>query len=159
MRTVNECSQKLTGLVQAKASTSTAHKETSPDDLAQTARACLRTLRKAGEGDLDIERAASSITGKLIVLDMVSRSMCYHSQVPDHQLLTGISFRSTLKRLSFSAKCSRLCSVRRNRNDRTSAFPPILLAVKPFYQAQKTFMLTWTRPNLQLSPHISNIPP
>jgi len=75
MRSVNAASHALTQVVQAgwKKSSSDASKTTlsSVNSSASAAAKGLLSLRKICPGDLDVERAASSILGKLIALQMV----------------------------------------------------------------------------------------
>lgn len=75
MRSVNTASQALTQVVQAgwKKSSSDASKTTlsSVNSSASAAAKGLSNLRKICPGDLDVERAASSVLGKLIALEMV----------------------------------------------------------------------------------------
>jgi separase len=80
MRAVNAASQGLTTVMKsgwkaprtepsAKKSTTTAHEAF---DLAVSARTVLGDLRVLLPGDVDVERAAISVAGKLLSLDMVS---------------------------------------------------------------------------------------
>jgi len=75
MRSVNTASQALTRVVEAgwKKSSSDASKTTlsSVNSSASAAAKGLSNLRKICPGDLDVERAASSVLGKLIALEMV----------------------------------------------------------------------------------------
>ena len=81
MRAVNAASQGLTSVMKsgwkapraepsAKKSTATTHEAF---DLAASARTTLGDLRVLSPGDVDVERAAISVAGKLLSLDMVSR--------------------------------------------------------------------------------------
>jgi separase len=80
MRAVNAASQGLTAVITSgwkapraepsmKKSTATSHEAF---DLAASARTALGDLRVALPGDVDVERAAISVAGKLLSLDMVS---------------------------------------------------------------------------------------
>lgn len=80
MRAVNGASQGLTAVVKSgwkapsvepstKKSTATRHEAFS---LAASARSALGDLRVISPGDVDVERAAISVAGKLLSLDMVS---------------------------------------------------------------------------------------
>jgi separase len=75
MRSVNAASQVLTQVVQSgwKKSSPDASKTTlsSVSSSASAAAKGLSNLRKICPGDLDVERAASSVLGKLIALEMV----------------------------------------------------------------------------------------
>ena len=86
MRSVNASSQALTALVQSgwKASNASppSKKQVGPDaaSLAVSCQRSLLELRSLNSGSLDIERAASSVVGKLIALELVrqynTRSRC-----------------------------------------------------------------------------------
>ena len=80
MRAVNAASQGLTSVMKsgwkapraepsAKKSTAATHEAF---DLATSARTTLGDLRVLSPGDVDVERAAISVAGKLLSLDMVS---------------------------------------------------------------------------------------
>jgi separase len=80
MRAVNAASQGLTSVMKsgwkaprmepsAKKSTAATHEAF---DLAASARTALGDLRVLSPGDVDVERAAISVAGKLLSLDMVS---------------------------------------------------------------------------------------
>jgi separase len=80
MRAVNGASQGLTAVVKSgwkapsvelsmKKSTATRHEAFS---LAASARSALGDLRAISPGDVDVERAAISVAGKLLSIDMVS---------------------------------------------------------------------------------------
>jgi separase len=79
MRTVNLCLQTLSAVVQSgwKATPEKAKKKTGStnasnvDNATKTARKALERLRDICPGDVDVERAACSISGKLLALDMV----------------------------------------------------------------------------------------
>jgi separase len=80
MRAVNSGSQRLTAVMKSgwkapsaepsgKKSTTALHEAFR---LATSARIALRDLRVISPGDVDVERAANSVAGKLLSLDMVS---------------------------------------------------------------------------------------
>lgn len=76
MRSVNANSQSLSSVIQSgwKASmprTGSGYTVASVSALASTLHNSLNSLRKLSPGDLDVERAASSVVGKLIALEMV----------------------------------------------------------------------------------------
>ncbi|KDR77139.1 hypothetical protein GALMADRAFT_66375 [Galerina marginata CBS 339.88] len=74
MRSVNEASQALTGVVQSgwKKSTPETSKTTlsTVNSSALKASKHLAALRKKRPGDLDVERAAASVLGKLVILEV-----------------------------------------------------------------------------------------
>ncbi|KAH9478241.1 Separin [Psilocybe cubensis] len=73
MRSVNEASQALSGVVQSgwkKSADSSKTTLATATSAASKASKALDTLRKLRPGDLDVERAASSVLGKLIALEM-----------------------------------------------------------------------------------------
>ena len=72
MRSVNTASQALTQVVQAGWKKSASETTlSSVNSSASAAAKGLSNLRKICPGDLDVERAASSVLGKLIALEMV----------------------------------------------------------------------------------------
>lgn len=78
MRAVNAASQSLSNVLQSGWKSSkdvSAIKKSSSSSMANTAASAakkgLRELRAICPGDVDVERAASSIVGKLIALEMV----------------------------------------------------------------------------------------
>lgn len=75
MRAVNVASQTLSGLIQKPPPSK------SPSVLARNSAAAaakaLKDLRNACPGDVDVERAALSVVGKLVALEMV-RVLAYH---------------------------------------------------------------------------------
>jgi len=74
MRSVNEASQALSAVVQSGWKKSSSDSRTTLSTVASiTAKATkhLDTLRRLRPGDLDVERAAASILGKLVALEMV----------------------------------------------------------------------------------------
>ena len=81
MRAVNGASQGLTTVMKsgwkAPSTGATAKKSATPAHeafgLATSARAALKELRALSPGDVDVERAAVSVAGKLLSLDMVRR--------------------------------------------------------------------------------------
>src|SRR5258705_10254051 len=78
MRAVNSASQTLSNVTQSdwkKSTGGTSSKTTLNTVVSSAAEAAkhLRVLRRISPGDIDVERAALSILGKLIVLEMV----CY----------------------------------------------------------------------------------
>ena len=85
MRAVNTASQGLTVVMKSgwkapsvepsrKTSTTALHETF---DLATSARSALGDLRVISPGDVDVERAAISVAGKLLSLDMVSRRFIF----------------------------------------------------------------------------------
>lgn len=83
MRAVNEASQALTGVVQSgwkKFSNPGSAKTTlaTANSAASKAAKHLSKLRRILPGDLDIERAASSVLGKLVSLEMVFHASIFH---------------------------------------------------------------------------------
>ena len=85
MRTVNAASQGLTAVMKSgwkapsvepskKKSSATRHEAFG---LAASARSALGDLRVVSPGDIDVERAAISVAGKLLSLDMVSCRYIY----------------------------------------------------------------------------------
>ena len=83
MRSVNSVLQSLTSAVQAgwKATTSRAslsYTTTGMSLLATTARTSLATLRGLSTGSVDVERAALSVVGKLVALEMVHNAFLHH---------------------------------------------------------------------------------
>lgn len=74
MRSVNDASQALTGVVQSgwkKSSDSSKTTLATAIFAASKAAKALDTLRKLRAGNVDVERAAASVLGKLIALEMV----------------------------------------------------------------------------------------
>lgn len=69
MRAVNAASQSLSALLQSK-DRSVANNKTALG-AASTASKALRELRMQCPGDVDVERASSSVIGKLIAIEMV----------------------------------------------------------------------------------------
>ncbi|KAI0250615.1 hypothetical protein BJV78DRAFT_542351 [Lactifluus subvellereus] len=83
MRVVNGASQGLTTVMKsgwkAPSTGTTAKKSATPAHeafgLAASARAALKELRASSPGDVDVERAAVSVAGKLLSLDMYSHAL------------------------------------------------------------------------------------
>lgn len=84
MRAVNEASQALTGVVQSgwkKSSNQNTSKTTLTTANAAASKAAkhISELRRILPGDLDVERAASSVLGKLVALEMVCDTCILHN--------------------------------------------------------------------------------
>ncbi|KAF8842467.1 hypothetical protein BDN67DRAFT_965802 [Paxillus ammoniavirescens] len=85
MRTVNLCLQTLSAVVQSgwKATPEKAKKKTGStnasnvDNATKTARKALKRLRDICPADVDVERAACSISGKLLALDMYDEAIMF----------------------------------------------------------------------------------
>jgi hypothetical protein len=71
MRAVNAASQTLSGLVQSGWRAGSGKKSSEAVGAGENASKELRELRAVCMGDVDVERAASSVVGKLIVLELV----------------------------------------------------------------------------------------
>jgi separase len=71
MRAVNAVSQSLSGLVQSGWRAGSGKKSFQAVEAGENASKELRKLRVVCVGDVDVERAASSMVGKLVVLEMV----------------------------------------------------------------------------------------
>jgi separase len=71
MRAVNAASQSLSGLVQSGWRAGSGKKSSEAVGAGENALTELRELRVVCVGDVDVERAASSVVGKLVVLEMV----------------------------------------------------------------------------------------
>lgn len=71
MRAVNSASQRLSGIVQSGWKAGSGKKPTTAAGAVSVAVKSLKELRGMCPGDIDVERAASSIVGKLLALEMV----------------------------------------------------------------------------------------
>ncbi|KIK92250.1 hypothetical protein PAXRUDRAFT_830139 [Paxillus rubicundulus Ve08.2h10] len=92
MRTVNLCLQTLSASVQSgrKATPEKAQKKTGStntsnvDNTIKTARKALERLRNICPGDVNVERAACSISGKLLALDMYDETIVFLDDMYPH---------------------------------------------------------------------------
>lgn len=74
MRATNSASQTLSSIVQSGWKAGSGKKPTTVTGAVNAAAKSLKELRAMGPGEIDVERAASSIIGKLLALEMVRGS-------------------------------------------------------------------------------------
>lgn len=79
MRDINATSRSLSAVLDSASqrTSSVKYDDTSIFESVSTAKSALQMLRKLSPGEMDIERAASSIVGKLVSLEMVGTHPCF----------------------------------------------------------------------------------